>query len=253
MTRFLRLASIVLATLLPGFAQQNQSPTCPATQQAVLDVGHQLWSAARNRDVATLDKLIDDGYLSTDDGGLHKGKRELLTAVKKPEGNIHNETDEQPADLRLVFTNGVALLNFTKRWTDYDKKAGISWSATSAITRVFTCKSGEWKLVAFQETDIPNRDRQPSAQAIDRLDDYVGHYRFGENGEKGEISVVRKGDSLVETWAGDEPVEILPGKYDMFFSREDAWVERFIRDKSGIVTGILYTHADGEIEAKRVP
>jgi serine/threonine protein kinase len=36
-------------------------------------------------------------------------------------------------------------------------------------------------------------------------------------------------------------------------SREDGWVERFLRDKSGKVTGILYTHTDGELEAKRVP
>ena len=46
---------------------------------------------------------------------------------------------------------------------------------------------------------------------------------------------------------------LFPGKYDTFFTREDGWVERFLRDKSGKVTGILYTHADGELEAKRVP
>jgi hypothetical protein len=251
MTRSLYVALVILLSPLHALTQQTQSAvTCPATEQAVLAVAHQLWSAARSRDVATLDRMIDDGYISTDDGGVRKGKQELLGELKKPEGNIHTDTDETPADIRLVFTNGVAILNFTKLWTDQDKKTGISWGATSITTRVYTCKSGEWKLVAFHETDIPNKNRLPATNAIDHLDDYVGHYRLGENGE---ISVVRTGDKLFETWLSEEPVEILPGKYDTFFSREDGWVERFVRDKSGKVTGILYTHADGELEARRMP
>jgi uncharacterized protein DUF4440 len=234
MTRPLYLALAALLSSLPALAQQNQSPLpCRATEQEVLDVGHQLWSAYRSRDVAAYDKLVDDSFISTDDGGLRKGKQEVLAALSKPEGNVHNETDEQPNDIRLVFTNGVAILNSTKHWTDYDKKAGISFGATSITTRVFTCKNGEWKLVAFHETNIPNKNRQPSASAIDHLDDYVGHYRFGENGDKGEISVARTGDKLFETWPGEEPVEILPGKYDTFFTRADGLVERFVRDKSG--------------------
>ncbi len=88
-------------------------------------------------------------------------------------------------------------------------------------------------------------DPQPSASGIAHLDDYVGHYLLDEGSVKGEISVVRRGDKLLETWPGEEPIEILPGKYDTFFSRQDAWVERFVRDKSGKVTGILYTQTDG--------
>jgi len=107
--------------------------------------------------------------------------------------------------------------------------------------------------VAFHETNIPNKNRKPSTGAGDHISDYVGHYRFGENGDKGEISVVRTGDKLFETWPGEAPVEILPGKYDTFFTRADGLVERFVRDKSGNVTGILYTYPDGEVEAKRMP
>jgi hypothetical protein len=55
-----------------------------------------------------------------------------------------------------------------------------------------------------------------------------------------------------ESWS-EEAIELFPGKYDTFFTREDGWVERFLRDKSGKVTGILYTHTDVELEAKRLP
>lgn len=246
--------AFVLLCSLHALAQQNQpQATCPATEQAVREVSHQLWAAFRSRDAATWDKLVDDSYISTDDGGVRKGKQDLLAELRKPEGNIHTDTDEQPEDVRVVFTGGVAIVNQTKHWTDYDKMAGISWGATSRATRVLTCKNGEWRLVAFHETDIPNKHRKPSPN--DHLDDYVGHYRLVNSGDKGDILVVRKGDGLSEfseSW-GQEATEILPGKYDTFFSREDGWVERFVRDKSGKVTGILYTHTDGELEAKRVP
>jgi Domain of unknown function (DUF3471) len=144
-------------------------------------------------------------------------------------------------------------VNFSKHWTDYNKNAGVSWGATSITTRVFACKSGVWKVVAFHETDTPNRTRQPSTGALDHLDDYVGRYRFGVNGDEGQLSIVRKGDRLFETWPGEEASEILPGKYDTFFSRGDGWVMTFIRNREGRVTRILYTHADGELEAKRLP
>jgi ketosteroid isomerase-like protein len=246
--------AFVLLSSLHTFAQQNQpSIACPATEEAVREVSHQIWAAVRDRDAATWDKLTDDNFVSTDDGGVRKGKQECLAELRKPEGNLHTDTDEQPEDVRVVFTGGVAIVNQTKHWTDYDKKTGISWGATSRTTRVLTCQNGQWRLVAFQETDIPNKLRKPSAN--DHLDDYAGHYRLVDGGDKGDIFVVRKGDRLSEfseSWGG-EAIELFPGRYDTFFSREDGWVERFIRDQSGKVTGILYTHTDGELEAKRVP
>jgi ketosteroid isomerase-like protein len=243
----------VLSSSLHALAQQSQpSIECPATEQAVREVSHQIWAAVRSRDVAAWDKLADDSFISTDDGGVRKRKQECLAELRKAEGNIRTDTDEQPGDVQVAFTGGVAIVNQTKQWTDYDKKSGISWGATSRTTRVLTCKNGAWKLVAFHEADIPNKNRKPSPN--DHLDDYVGHCRLGENGDKGEISVVHKGDRLSEfseSW-GEEAIELLPGKYDAFFNREDGWVERFLRDKSGKVTGILYTLVDGELEAKRV-
>lgn len=254
MRRPLYLAVLVLLSSMPALGQQKQSPTtCAATEQVILQLEHQLWAAPRSRDVATLDKLTDDGFISTDDFGVRNGKKELLAEFRKPEGVVHNETDEQPADVRLLFTNGVAILNFTKHETDFDKEAGVSFVGTSVITRVFTCKDGKWKSVMFHETGIPNKNRQPALQPSGHLEDYIGRYRFGQDGDKGEISVARNGDKLFETWPGEKPIEILPGKYDTFFTREDAWVMRFLRDKAGKVSGILYTYRDGEIEAKRIP
>jgi len=250
--RFLTFA--VLLSAIQLFAQQNQaSIKCPATEQAVREVGHQFWAGYKNRDVAALKALIDDDAIATDDAGKVTGKEELLAAAGRPEGNIHEETDEQPSDFRVVFSNQIAVLNYAKKSTNYEKEMGISWTAASRFTMVLVCKTGKWRIVAFQETTLPNRDRKPSVSAREHLDDYVGRYRFGEDGDKGEFTVVRKGDTLLESWGAGESTELLPGKYDTFYSREDGWVERFVRDRSGKVTGILYTYSDGEFEAKRVP
>src|SRR5580704_5629723 len=137
--------AFVLLSSLHAFAQQNQlSIPCPATEQAVREVTHQIWAAVRSRDAAAWDKLADDSFISTDDGGVRKGKQECLTDLRKPEGNLHTESEEQPEDFRVVFTGGVAVENETKHWTDYDKRTGIRWGATSRTTRVLTCKNGEW-------------------------------------------------------------------------------------------------------------
>jgi Domain of unknown function (DUF4440) len=254
MTRQVWFGLVAMLSPLYAFAVTPGARfTCPTTEQAVLAVEHQLWSAGRGRGVSTLDRLIDDSYLDTNDEGVRTGKREIIDELNKPEGNEHNETDETPADIRLVFTNGVAILNFSKHWTIYNKRAGASWGATSVMTRVFACKKGEWKMVARHETNLANRNRTPAANPIALLDDYVGHYRLSENAEAEEISVVRTGDKLFETWPGDKATEILPGKYDTFFSRDEELVERFVRDQSGKVMAILYTAVDGELEAKRMP
>jgi len=244
-------AVFFLFSSLNALSQQSQSAySCPATEQAVRAVSHEIWAASRNRDVAKLDQLLDENYFAIDDGGNRKAKLDLIAELKKPEGYIHNETDEEPADLNVVFTNGVAILSFTKHWTDYAKRMGISWGATVRITRVFACKNGRWKALVYHETDIPNKTRPSATAELDHLNDYVGRYRIGE---KGGLSVVRKRDGLSETWDVGEAVDLLPGKYDTFFHRGDDWVERFLRDKSGNVTGILYTQTDGEFEAKRIP
>jgi hypothetical protein len=95
-----------------------------------------------------------------------------------------------------------------------------------------------------------NKDRKPFASAKDQLEDYVGHCRLGDNGE---VSITRVGDRLYDTWADEEATELLPGEYDTFFSREDGSAERFVRDKSGKVAGILYALGDGQFEARRIP
>jgi len=47
--------------------------------------------------------------------------------------------------------------------------------------------------------------------------------------------------------------QLLPAKSDSFFTLGLSIEERFVRDRGGRVSGIVYTMGDTEIEAKRVP
>jgi hypothetical protein len=81
----------------------------------------------------------------------------------------------------------------------------------------------------------------------------VGRYRFGAGGDGAEIRVTRKGNALYQGWAGEEPLELLPGKLNAFFAPGFSLDERFVRGARGQVVGIVYTMGDSEVEAKRVP
>jgi ketosteroid isomerase-like protein len=236
---------------LPAFTQQNAAlVSCPVTEEAVREVDHQIWAAYRNRDAAALNNLVSDDLIRSNDEGMREDKQAVLAGRKSPEGDVHNETDEQINDFRVVFTNGVAILNFTRHEADSDKRVGVSWETTVRTTRVLTCTNGTWKMVVYHESVIPNVNRVPVAGSAAHFKDYVGRYRLGE---KGELSITRIGEKIYETWVGEKAVGLLPGKYDTFFSREDGWTSSFIRNKSGKVSAILYTLPDGQFEAKRLP
>jgi hypothetical protein len=100
--------------------------------------------------------------------------------------------------------------------------------------------------------NAPKPARQVYKPAVDHFDDYLGKDRFGEDGRGGEISVTRQENRLYESWGTDIPVEILPGRFDMFFTPGFPILERFVRDRRGRVVGIVYTLGGSEVEAKRV-
>jgi hypothetical protein len=163
------------------------------------------------------------------------------------------ESAEEPDNVRTTFVDGTGIMSFTKGFKITHQPTGASFAATVRMTETFVCAAGgEWKVVAFQETMVPNPARLVYQPAVEYFDDYVGQYHFGEDGSGGEIAVTRQGNRLYERWGTDKPVEILPGKFDVFFTPGFPILERFVRDRQGRVVGIIYTFGDSEVEAKRV-
>jgi hypothetical protein len=215
-------------------------------------VAHDVWAAYNHRDAAALDKLLDDRLLFVTESGNLLSKAEVLASFRTPQGSMKLESAEEPENVRTAFVDKMAVMSFTKAFKITHQPTGATFGATSRMTETFVCAGGEWKMVAFQETMTPNPARQVYKPAADYFDDYVGKYRFGEDGRGGEIAVTRQGNRLYESWGTDNPVEILPGKFDMFFTPGFPILERFVRDRQGRVVGIVYTLGDSEVEAKRV-
>ena len=235
------------------FAQvSSNSDCCAANEQAIRAVAHDFWAAYNHRDVAALERLLDDRLLYVSESGRVLSKAQVLAPFRSPQGSMRLESSEEPENVRTAFVDNVALISFTKVFRIIHQPTGASFSATTRMTETFVCAGGEWKVVAFQETMVSNPARPVYKPATDHFDDYVGKYRFGEDARGGEIVVTRQGNRLYESWGTDEPVELLPGKFDTFFTPGFPILERFVRDPGGGIVGIVYTLGDNEVEAKRV-
>lgn len=243
-------ALLVSASLLAQVP--STSPSCAASEQALRVVAHDFWAAYNHRDAAALAKLLDDRLLYVSESGNLLSKAQVLAPFRVPQGTMKLESAEEPENVRATFVDNMAVMSFTKAFKITHQPTGASFGATARMTETFVCVDGEWKIVAFQETMVPKPERQMYRPAVGYFDDYVGKYRFGEDGRGGEILVTRQGNRLYERWGTDEPIEILPGKFDMFFTPGIPILERFVRDRQGRVVGIVYTLGDSEVEAKRV-
>jgi ketosteroid isomerase-like protein len=244
----LLVAAILGQLLLFAFGPDS----CVSDERALRAVAHDLWLGYNRHDAALLATALDDQFVLVPSTGNVTTKQALLAHLEAPPEPMQSQSDEALDEVRTVFADHTALLNFRRHWTVTHRPSGVSFRATSRMTEVFVCRGGRWKVLAFQETLMPNAERPVSAAGPARYDDYVGRYRFGPKGEGAEIVVRRRGNALFEAWGSDEPVALLPGKFDTFFTRGFPLEERFVRGARGGVVGILYTMGDSEVEAKRV-
>jgi hypothetical protein len=237
-------------------AQPQTGPAvgCPATEKAILDVQRAERDAFERNDLAALDRLLDDHLIYSSDNGKRLSKQEALGVFKGQLNENKTMSDGPIKDVVLAFEDGVAILNFVDGMRNIDLRTGMTMFGTFRESFVFGCRGGQWKIIFRSEVQIPNANRVRDSATLAHLDEYVGHYEFYQNGDKGDVHVFRKGDKLFETWGprqqqGDE---ILPGGFDTFFARYDGTVEQFVRDRSGKVAGIHYVMWDSDFQARRV-
>ena len=103
------------------------------------------------------------------------------------------------------------------------ESVGVRPPEPRVYSRAKMASGGWWhsrKQTYPTSTGSPPRYERP-------LDDYVGHYRLVDSGDKGDISIVALGDRLSEFSSLGErgSHRTFPGKYDTFFNREDGWVK----------------------------
>jgi hypothetical protein len=247
------LGLTVLLAASAALGQQPPTPlACPATEKAILDLYQVQHQALYKRDFATVGRIFDDQAILNYDDGKRRSKDEAVAALKQEQSGWEEVDDGPMEDTVVKFEDGVAILAFAQGYRSRDRNADFTITASYRQSYIFGCRAGEWKVIFRAETPIPNAHRAPDISVLPHLDDYVGHYRFYQNGDKGDFRVFRKGDKLFESTGPNQADELLPGRFDTFFMRYDGQVERFLRDKNGKVVGIYYVFGDSDLEARRV-
>lgn len=256
MRLFLVAPAVLLFASALSAQQPSAPPTCPATEKAILEVRAASNAAFAKHDFAAMARILDDQAIISFDNGKSMTKDEQIATLKQESTDTAVEPLGPIEDVVVKFTDGVALLNFLAHTRNHALHAGIVFTGSYRETYVFACRAGQWKIIFRAEIPIPNLLRPADPSVLAHLDDYVGHYRFYQGAEKGEMTVFRKGDALYEFWGkeGEEkPDELIPGRLDTFFARYDGTVERFLRDGFGKVIGIHYVFWDDDAEARRIP
>jgi hypothetical protein len=250
------MKTIILLLLLStsgALGQQQPTPlTCPATEKAILDLYQVQHQASLRNDFATVARIIDDQAILNYDDGKRRSKDETVASTKQQQSGWETVDEGPMEDTVVKFEDGVAILTFARGGRSRNRNSDFTITGSARESYIYGCRGSEWKVIFRAETQIPNAHRAPDISVLSHLDDYVGHYRFYQNGDKGDFRVFHKGDKLFESTGPNEADELLPGRFDTFFVRNDGQVERFLRDKNGRVVGIYYVFGDSDLEARRV-
>jgi ketosteroid isomerase-like protein len=195
-----------LAALLGPLVLFTSGPdSCLSQEQALRTVAHDFWLGYNRRDTTLLARVLDDQLLLVPSTGIVTTKPELLAHIAAPLQPMQSRSEETLSDVRVVFAGETAVLNFRRRWSVTHRPSGVSFKATSRMTEVLVCRGHEWKVLAFQETVMPNAERPVSAAAPVHYDEYVGRYRFGSKGTGQRLSLPERETPCTRLGAGMHP------------------------------------------------
>jgi Domain of unknown function (DUF4440)/Outer membrane protein beta-barrel domain len=115
----------------------------PASTTALITLEHQWADALKKGDTATLDSILDDSYVDTDEAGQHSNKQEVIAALKSGDLRIVSITlsgmDEHDHGTSAVVTG---------RAVQEGSFKGQPLSDVISFSDTFVMRHGTWKAVA---------------------------------------------------------------------------------------------------------
>ena len=138
------LALILVLVALPTFAQQNPE------EQELLKLEHDWWKAYKQRDTQTLDRLVAEDFIFTDDEGQVYDKPKFIALALQQVVTAYTL-----GDMRIRVYGDTAVVTCPSSWRYNIGGKDVSWEFRS--TDVFAKQSGRWQAVAAQDTRIPKK------------------------------------------------------------------------------------------------
>jgi hypothetical protein len=133
----------------PAVKQAKNEPT---TSTTVLMGLEQRWAdALQKADIATLESILDDTYLDTDEMGYQSDKRELIAALRSGYLKI-NSIKLSGMQVHSYGTSAIV----TGRAMQVGSHKGQPLTDTVVFSDTFVMQNGTWKAVASHRSVSPN-------------------------------------------------------------------------------------------------
>jgi len=156
------LAAVILFTALAAQTQAPRPPAAPAAQELTQLLKDFLAGAGRN-DAAMHDRFWADDLIYTSAIGTRRGKAEIMSSVRSappPSGPTGTYSAEE---IRIQQYGDTAIVAFrlVSSAPQPATSTGAAQPAEPAITKylntgTFLKRQGEWRVVAWQATRIPD-------------------------------------------------------------------------------------------------
>ena len=144
MHRFSSTVVIVLALAAPALAQSAASKA----EQEIRAAEHQ-WNEARVKaDIATLDRLLADGWTVTHGGGTMDTKAQYLADLKSGDRKFSADVKEDEITVRIYGDTAVAAGLSDSKVTF----KGLVQGGPLRFTRVYVKRDGRWVMIVSHAT-----------------------------------------------------------------------------------------------------
>jgi ketosteroid isomerase-like protein len=138
------LALILVLVALPTFAQQNPE------EQELLKLEHDWREAYKQRDTQTLDRLVAEDFIFTDEEGQVYDKPKFIALALQQVVTAYTL-----GDLRIRVYGDTGVVTCPSSWHYNIEGKDVRWEFRS--TDVFVKRQGHWQAVASQDTRLPKR------------------------------------------------------------------------------------------------
>jgi ketosteroid isomerase-like protein len=151
MTRILLAVTLMMASATPALSQMPGKDTSAA--EAHIRTLHEASGEAQvRRDIAALDRLLADDFILTRANGVVANKAQNLADVQSGERSF---TSYKNDDVRVRLYGDAAVV--TGQVTSSGTYKGQDFSGQFRYTKVFVKSAGQWRIVAWQATLMPQQ------------------------------------------------------------------------------------------------